>query len=101
MNARSGELIDHINHDTLDNRKCNLRVCDKVRNGRNRRLNVNSTSGYKGVTWSEQNRKWMAYIYDHKKFKNLGYYTNVDDAVCARKEAEAKLFGEFAFTIKD
>ena len=49
MNARYGDVIDHINHDGLDNRKCNLRFCSQKENSQNKKVSINNKCGYKGV----------------------------------------------------
>ena len=49
MNAPKGMCVDHINHDGLDNRRENLRICTYSQNSQNKRLRVDSRSGYKGV----------------------------------------------------
>jgi hypothetical protein len=57
-----GQIVDHINGDSLDNRKINLRIVDKTTNNINRKRHKNSNSGYKGVypTWNK--KMWMAKI---------------------------------------
>lgn len=91
------DVGDHINGDTLNNKRDNLRRCSHKENCRNRGENRNS-SGYKGVLWNDHitTPKWMAYIKVDYKFKNLGYYDNIEDAINARKDAEEKYFGEYA-----
>ena len=94
-------VVDHINHDTLDNRKQNLRVCTQRENSMNVSLPKNNTSGVRGVRWDSEKRKWHAYIYQNKKSKFLGYFDNFDDAVKARKDAEELWFGEYGFDSND
>ena len=53
-------LVDHINHNTLDNRKCNLRLCTHQQNMFNRKKRKNTTSKYKGVVWYRTYKKWHA-----------------------------------------
>ena len=55
----------------------------------------NNKSGITGVYWDKSRNKWMAQIEFQKKHYNLGRYSNIDDAIKARKEAEKMLFGEF------
>jgi hypothetical protein len=96
MNAQKGEHVDHIYHQTLDNRKSELRVCTPAQNGWNRGLQANNTSGYKGVNWDKQSRKWKAQIRHNGKIINLGRYATPELANEARCRGAAELHGEFA-----
>lgn len=60
--ATTGSIVDHINHDTLDNRKENLRVCSVLGNAQNARLRSDNKSGYKGVSWVKDYRRWATHI---------------------------------------
>lgn len=75
-NARNGFCIDHMNHDFLDNRKCNLRECTQKDNNRNMIIRRNNTSGYQGVCWDKSKNKWMAKIKINHKDIFLGRYDN-------------------------
>ena len=90
-----GKVIDHINGNPRDNRRCNLRVCEQGDNAKNIRVKSNNTSGVTGVNWVSREEMWRAYIKHNGKFCSLGYYANKEDAIKARKEAEVKYFGEF------
>lgn len=93
-----GYVIDHINGNPLDNRRCNLRAATKSQNAMNRtKLPSTNTSGYLGVSWSKKDRLWTAYIMLNKKHhKYLGGYKTPELASRARKEAELKYYGAFA-----
>lgn len=96
MNCNETEKdVDHINHNTVDNRKGNLRIVTRSQNLMNTRLRKNNTSGIKGVYRS--NNKWIATIQKNKKRKYLGIFDNFDDAVLTRQQAEKKYFGDFRF----
>lgn len=84
-------LVDHINGDSLDNRKANLRFANKAENGRNRK----PTGKVKGVTFN-RNKKWVAQITVNRKNIYLGSYTSQELAHEAYKEAAARLHGDFA-----
>jgi hypothetical protein len=99
MNAPKGKHVDHINHNTLDNRKKNLRICSCQENLRNKMINRNkNTSGFKGVSWNKQNSKWKAEITVSKKNIYIGYFINKIDAALAYDEKAKELFKEFACT---
>lgn len=87
--------VDHIDKNTYNNRKSNLRICTRSENLCNRKMQINNSSGVVGVTWSKKDNKWMAYIMLHKKFINLGYFTDINKAAKVRKQVEQKYFGEF------
>ena len=81
---------DHINHNSLDNRKINLRTVTNQQNAFNANLNKANTSGTKGVSWSEERKKWCSYIHIDNKALPLGRFINIEDAIYARKKAELK-----------
>lgn len=58
-------------------------------------LNRRNTSGVKGVTWHKQKGKWKAFISFQGKYKHLGYFEFLDDAIAARKKAEKELYDPF------
>ena len=89
--------VDHIGHNTLDNRKHKLRVSTQKNNSRNLRLRSNNTSGATGVYWSKNKNKWCAQIMVNYKVISLGSYNNFVDAVKIRKNAEEKYFGEWSY----
>ena len=95
MNPGDDMVVDHINHDKLDNRKDNLRICSTRQNTMNQNVSKNSTSGITGVTWDKTNGKWMAYIKVNYRQITLGRFTNLDDAIQARMDAEIEYFGEY------
>lgn len=81
-------VIDHINHNTLDNRKTNLRITDNITNCRNRYKNKNNTSGITGVNWHKATETWQVRIGDNYKRVEIGYFEDFNEAVKARKKAE-------------
>lgn len=93
---KAHECVDHINRDTLDNRRQNLRLATKKQNSRNRGLSRNNTSGYKGVSFNKRDKVYAAKIRVDNKLINLGNYKNILDAAKAYNEAATKYFGEFA-----
>lgn len=97
MNAPDGMDVDHKNHNGLDNRRSNLRVCTRAQNLANTRPGRNNTSGYKGVSWSKQHRKWAAYIKINYKRRHLGLFMEKRDAATAYNTAAYEAWGEFAY----
>ena len=97
LNKPKKMTIDHINHNTVDNRKENLRICSIQQNCMNRQLYNSNKSGYSGVIFRKDSKKWRACITYKYKIIQLGTFTNMQDAINARKKAEEKYFGEFAY----
>ena len=87
-----GLCIDHINRDTSDNRRCNLRLVDYSTNTYNRTY-IPNKSGYKGVYKRSDRDGWQVQIWRKGKCHYLGTYKNIDDAIKARKDGELKLYG--------
>lgn len=87
INCPEGLTVDHINHNPLDNRRCNLRICTQFENNKNKKSN---TSGHVGVYFYKQAKKWRAYITYKRKMISLGLFENIEDAIKARLEAEKK-----------
>lgn len=97
VNAQSGEYVDHINRNCLDNRKDNLRVCSNKENVVNSAGNRNSSSRYKGVSWYDPTKNWTARIKSDNKLHHLGRFNNEEDAAKAYDKKAKELFGEYAF----
>lgn len=93
-NCPDGMVVDHINHNTLDNRRENLKVCMQIDNQHNLRLQRNNTSGCSGVVYNKCLNKWIARIQNNYKVINLGCFNNKEDAILARKFAEIKYWNK-------
>lgn len=83
--------IDHINHVRTDNRISNLRLVSRDENCRNASRASNNSSGTTGVSWHKRAGKWLAVIVHDGEQRHLGVFTEFEDAVAARKQAERDL----------
>jgi len=91
-----GMLVDHINHDSVDNRKANLRPATRAQNACNRRKFRGATSKYKGVTLRKATGKWTARICIHRRSIHIGCFEKEIEAAKAYDNAARKYHGEFA-----
>jgi len=89
-------LVDHEDNDSLNNKISNLRLATTSQNGFNHKIYSTNTSGITGVTWAKGKNKWLAQIRAFGKPQHLGYFTDKEDAIKARKEAEKKYHGRFS-----
>lgn len=100
MNVEGTEVVvDHINHDTLDNRKENLRNIPWHKNSINRKSrNSNNRSGYRNVAWISSENAWVVQLSINGKNTRLGKFPpdKVDEAGAFAEEMRQKYYGEFA-----
>lgn len=95
MSPKNGYVIDHINHNSLDNRRCNLREIKPKSNLRNRSgRNKNNKSGYRNV--AVVNGEYRVQIMINGKNTVLGTYSDLEEAASIAKKAREKYYGEFA-----
>lgn len=95
-NCPKEKEVDHINGDTLDNRKRNLRICSKSENSMNHGKRSDNTSGFKGVCWDKATKKWRVEIMVRRKPIYMGVFSSKSKAAKIYNEAAKKLHGEFA-----
>lgn len=91
-----GLVVDHIDHNGLNNQKNNLRIITQSQNMMNRSsLQTNNKSGYQGVCWDKRRNKWKSYIKINRKLINLGRFKDKEEAARAYDKKAKELFGEF------
>lgn len=87
-NCPLDKVVDHINHNTLDNRKSNLRICSRFENQQNLR---SCKSGHPGVYFKKTRGKWVGNISKNNK-KYYKEFSNIEDAISWRKQKEYELY---------
>lgn len=89
--------VDHINQVKDDNRWSNLREATKAQNEQNKPVRPHNSSGATGVYWNKAASKWQAYITVSGENLYLGIFADKSAAIAARRAAEDKHFGAFAY----
>ena len=95
MRPTECQIVDHINGDRTDNRRCNLRLTTQQNNLLNKAVLSNNTTGITGVWFRKDRSRWAAEIRMNGIKCFLGNYVEKADAAFARWYAEQKLFKEF------
>mgnify|MGYP003290558500 CR=1 FL=1 len=95
MNCPDNMVVDHWNHNTLDNRKSNLRICTSQENVHNQSIRDNP-SGYKGVYIT--NNEYRAQICTDNNRMHIGVFQTAEMAAMAYDLKAIELFGEYACT---
>jgi len=97
LNAPTGQGIDHQNRNGLDNRRSNLRLATQPQNNANTGPRSTNRSGYKGVFWDKQAKRWRAQIRVNGKRTHLGRFSDPWEAAEAYNRAALGQWGEFAW----
>ena len=96
LGAAYGVLVDHRDHDGLNNRRDNLREATRTQNAQNSASRSSNTSGVQGVCFHIGHQRWRARITVHGERIHLGHFAAFEEAVRVRRAAELEYFGEFA-----
>ena len=96
MKAPDHLVVDHIDHNGLNNCRSNLRLCTSAQNSQNMASIARGRSKYKGIYWDKQHKKWVAKIQVNGKRTHIGIFKNEIDAAKAYDEKASQLHGEFA-----
>ena len=97
LNAQKGECVDHINHNGLDNRRCNIRICTNRQNMMNQKPLKGKSRKYKGVYWHKKAAKWTSQIRVVSKRMHLGLFEDEIIAAKVYDKAARLYYGEYAW----
>jgi len=87
--------VDHINGNTLDNRRKNLRGATNSQNVVNSKLRSTNTSGIRGVSLDKKSGKWIAYVRENGRHKIVGRFASRDEAGAVARMERSRVYGEF------
>lgn len=88
---QDGREVDHINRDTLDNRRANLREATRAQNAQNLSLRSDNASGHRGVSWNEQYGRWQAIVNVNGQRAFWDLFDSAEDAAAAARDARRRL----------
>ena len=102
MGNPKGKFVDHIDRDTLNNRRSNLRICTTSQNTMNSaKGSMKCSSRFKGVSFDKWTlnkvNKWRSCIWKDGRFNHIGHFLTQEDAAKAYNKKAMELFGEFAY----
>lgn len=89
--APKGMVVDHYDNNTLNNTDKNLKIATVSQNAQNRKgAQANNKAGIRGVHWSKHHNRWVAVIYVNRKRIEVGYFSDLEEAVKAVEESRKK-----------
>lgn len=95
MKAKNGQIVDHIDRNPLNNQKNNLRFCTFAQNLANKKVQVNNTSGYRGVSWNKKSKIWQARVGLNGKEKLIKTSKCIKECVMAYDKFMVGKYKEF------
>lgn len=96
LSAKEDVVVDHKNGNTLDNRKCNIRVCTHAQNVANAKKRGGCKSKFKGVFPNKNKTRWLVYCGPNTQNRYIGSYGTEIEAAKAYDRVALALYGEFA-----
>jgi len=96
MGCCTGDEVDHINQNGLDNRRCNLRIVTRSQNATNIFKRCDNTSGVSGVYLHKKKQLWIARIWCGGVYTYLGSFKTLEEARQCRLDAEEKHHGKYS-----
>lgn len=87
-------IIDHMNRNKLDNRICNLQKTDLTGNNINSKIRIDNVSGFKGISWHKEGKKYGVEIRKYNKRYWIGLFSTIEEAIGARFTAELEYYGD-------
>ena len=94
MRAKPGEIVDHRDHNPLNNQRFNLRLCDAFESARNKRKQTSNTTGFIGVT--RHGKGYWARVRAKGRQYSCGVWFTAEEAAIARDKKAFEIFGEYA-----
>lgn len=91
MNCPKYLQVDHINHNPLDNRRCNLRICTQLENANNKGFYKNNKSGIKGVYYIQSKKYWIAELKYNKVCYRSRQCKTKEEATVERRILEERI----------
>ena len=95
LDAQSGQVVDHIDGNGMNNQRNNLRFVTQQQNTWNKRRSRTSSSKFKGVSWHKKSHCWRATIRVRGKYENLGFFQDEAKAAIAYEKRAREVQGIF------